>query len=164
MDLFYGRSGSIERADTGWLDGTAVIVARAQPRAKAPGGVGKSIALGPLFVVVRHDGACRLTLTPIVSGVVRDDLAATYDFAASDEVIDEVVRLVLSDPLTMPGDTKAFSRQAVRGTWITVRAVLQPLPTEFDPPAGTVYALGEFESEYRVTGRMGASIPISGGG
>lgn len=164
MDLFYGRAGAIERAETGWLDGDAGVIALVQPRLQAPGGVGKSAALGPLWCVVRHDGACRLTLTPVVDGVLRSDLTATFDFAAVASVRDESVRLILSDPVTWPGTTTVFSRQAVRGTWISVRATLQPLPGDLDPPTGTLFGLGGFQAEFRPLSTTSVDIPISGGG
>lgn len=164
MDLFYGRGDAIERADNGWMESGAAVIARVQPRAKAVAGPSKSVAFDWVWCVVRHDGPCRVTITPIVDGKARVDLTATYDFAAVDFVKDEVVRLQLTEPVTFPGDSKPFSRQALRGTWLTVRATLQPLGTLLADPQGTLFGLGGFETAYTPVGPSGPSIPIAGGG
>lgn len=159
MDLFYGRAGAIEKADTGWMEGDDPVTARVQPRLHAPAGVGRSASLGNIWCVVRHDGACRLTLTPVVNGTVREDLAETYDFDELDAVTDEVVRLYMSEAVTFPGDTVPFSRQALRGTWLSVRATLTPLMGDSGLPEGEMYALGGFEVEHRSLASNAPSIP-----
>lgn len=133
MELFYGGAdGALRQADQGWLNGLAPVVARVQPRPVAPAGLGRLASLGPLWCVVRHDGACRLTLTPIIDGVARTELTATQDFDAIDEglaFLDEVVKLVLSVPMQWPGQPTPFSQQAVKGVFATVRATLTPRGT-----------------------------------
>lgn len=163
-DLFYGRNGAVERANSGWMDGDAAVIARAQPRSKALAGIGREVAFDYLWVVVRHDGACRLTLTPIVNGVARTDLTATYDFEEQTTVVDEVVRLQLTESITLPGDSVPFSRQAIRGVFLSARATLQPLPSDFDDPEGELYGIGGFAASFTPIGASGPSIPKSGGG
>lgn len=164
MNLFYGRASSIERADAGWMDGDAAVIGRAQPRAKALAGVGSEVAFNWLWCVVRHDAKCRITLTPIVDGNVRDDLTATITLAALASVRDEVVRLQLTEPITFPGDLVPFSRQALRGVFLSARATIEPLPSDFDVPEGEVYAIGGFAATFTPLGIGGTSIPKSGGG
>lgn len=164
MQLFYGRGGAIERADSGWMEGDDPVTARVQPRLHAPAGVGRSASFGNIWCVVRHDGACQLTLTPIVNGTVLEDLTETYDFAELDDVTDEVVRLYLSEPVVFPGDTVAFSRQAIRGVWLSVRATLTPLMGDSGVPDGEMYALGGFEVEHRPLSSNAPSIPVAANG
>lgn len=164
MDLFYGRGSAIERANDGWMDGDTAVVARAQPRAKALAGIGQQVAFNWLWCVVRHDGACRVQLTPIVDGVARTDLTVTHTLAALPSVRDEVIRLQLTEPVTFPGDTKPFCRQALRGVFLTARAELEPLPSDFDVPDGELYGIGGFAATYTPVGIGGASVPIAGGG
>lgn len=164
MNLFYGRGASIERADSGWMDAGEAVVGRAQPRAKALAGVGHEVAFDWVWCVVRHDGKVRVTLTPVVNGVVRDDLTVTKDLAAVETVRDEVVRLQLTQPITFPGDLAPFSRQALRGSFLTVRATIEPLPSDFDVPDGELYGIGGFAASYTPLGIGGQSIVIAGGG
>lgn len=164
MDLFYGRGASIERANAGWMDGDDPVVGRAQPRAKPLAGVGQEVAFDWLWCVVRHDGAVRVTLTPIVDGVVRDDLTVTQDLAAVATVRDEVIRLQLTQPVTFPGDTVPFSRQALRGVFLTARATIAPLPSDFDVPDGELFGIGGFAASYTPLGIAGQSVAKSGGG
>lgn len=169
MDLYYGRTvasvGTIEQADNGWLEADEPVTARVQPRPAAMGGEDKQAAIGPISCLVRHDGACTLTLTPIIDGEVLDDLAATYELAkpVTGRVKDDVVRLYLSKPVDWPDGTSGFSRQALRGTFATVRAELAVVNTP-EVRAGVddegfVYALGGFVIEARPVGISGVSIP-----
>lgn len=164
MDLFYGRAASIERANAGWMDGDAAVVGRAQPRAKALAGIGREVAFDWIWVVVRHDGKVRVTITPVVDGVVRDDLTVTKDLVAVSTVRDEVIRLQLTEPVIFPGDRVAFSRQAVRGVFLTARATIEPLPSDFDEPDGELFGIGGFAASYTPIGIAGQSIAKSGGG
>lgn len=129
MDLFYGvqDAGNIERAGYGWLDGLQPVTMRVQPRAIAPGGLSKQHRIGPGWLVVRRDGACRVTLTPVVDGVIVDGTAVTYDFDVPAMLTDAVLRAGLKKSVTFGGDAVPFSRQALRGTFASVRAELTPL-------------------------------------
>src|SRR5690349_2814861 len=95
MDLFYGVAdvGTVVRAGYGWLDDQFAVTCRVQPRAIAPGGLAMEHALGPALLVVRRDGACRVTLTPIVAGKPRADLAVQYDLTdVPEQLQDDVLR------------------------------------------------------------------------
>lgn len=160
MDLYYGRTNdenvaTIEHADTGWLEAGIAVTATVQPQGKAVAGESLDASLGPLWCTVRHDGACRVTLTPVIDDVVRDDLTASYDFPkqADNVARNRTVKLYLSEPLTWPGDSQPFSRQAVRGQRLTVRATLQPIITaevlSGSDPAPEVFGMGGFTAEVR---------------
>lgn len=143
MDLYYGRraTGTIERAGTGWRDGTVALVMRVQPAATAPAGFGRQAAFGPLWLIVRHDGRCRVTLTPVLDGAVRDDLAEIHDVPAAARMTDEVLKLLMSQPVTWPGDAAPFSQQALRAVLGSVRAELTPLESAIVDPVGNDNAL-----------------------
>lgn len=169
MDLYYGRTdatvGTIEQADETWLEADELVTARVQPRPQAMGGEDKQAAIGPIWCVVRHDGACTVTLTPIIDGEVMDDLAASYELAkpTTGRPKDDVVRLYLSKPVDWPDGTTGFSRQALRGTYATVRAELAVVNTP-EVQAGVddegfVYGLGGFVIEARPVGVGGIPIP-----
>lgn len=143
MDLFYGlaESGSIERAGVGWLSGFSPVTMRVQPRPVAPGGLSKQTTVGPVWLVVRRDGACRVTLTPIADGVLQSAMAVAYDFDVPAQLTDAVVRQGLRKPVTWDGDTEPFSRHALRATFASVRAELVPVEVATIDPAGAENAL-----------------------
>lgn len=141
-EMFYGVAGdgTYEHVGSGFLDGGTVVTARVQPRPLAPAGFGRKAAFGPVVTVVRHDGACRLTITPVIDGRTRSDLARTVDFGATETLYrDEPVRADIADNVAW-ADGKN-NRQALLGTLGTVRFELQPLEAVTINPAGDDNAL-----------------------
>lgn len=151
MELFYSISGTGQvvrsgatREDEGAT--RTAVVGRAQPRQIAVG-IGREASWGPLWLTVRHDGACSLTVTPILDGVLRADLDEIHLFAATlGAPKDEAVKLTITEPVTWPGDAQPFSNQALRGVWFTARAELK---ATVPAAPGAVLAMGGLEVDVR---------------
>lgn len=151
MELFYSISGNgqvVRSGSTREDEGAtrSAVIGRAQPRQVAVG-IGREASWGPLWLTVRHDGACSLTVTPILDGVVRTTLAVTHLFAATGGVPkDEAIKLTITEPVTWAGDAQPFSNQALRGVWFTARAELKATSTA---APGEVLAMGGLEVDAR---------------
>ena len=143
MILFWSvPGGQVLRAGAGRTDAGAPIVARIQPRPLAVG-IGREASWGPLWLVVRHSMACRLTVTPILDGVALEDIAVTHELAAPPAPRDVPLKVHLSRP---DDPAQPWSRQALRGVWFSVRVELEALED------GDVLAAGGLEVEVRPLG------------
>ncbi len=136
--------GRLLRVGTGRTDDGAPIVGRIQPRPLAVA-IGREASWGPLWLVVRHSMACRLTVTPILDGVVLDDLAVTHELAAPPAAmpVDVPLKVYLSRP---DHPDEPWSRQALRGVWFAPRVEIEALED------GEVLAVGGFEIDVRPLG------------
>lgn len=162
MELFYSISATgqivrtagstVGRWDEG-PSGRVPVVARVQPRALAVG-IGREASWGPFWITARHDGACKLIVTPILDGVALTALAEEHLFAATGGMPkDEAVKFTITEPVTWPGDAAPFSNQALRGVWFTLRVTLEA--TDSLAP-GEVLALGGIETDVRSLAGSGA--------
>lgn len=152
MLLLWGDHGRLLRAGEGRTDAGAPIVARIQPRALAVG-IGREASWGPLWLVVRHSMACRLTVTPILDGVALEDLAVTHELAAPPAPRDVPLKVHLSQP---DDPDQPWSRQALRGVWFSVRVELEALDD------GDVLAAGGIEVDVRPLGWARGAINAGG--
>ena len=144
--------GGLLRAGAGRTDDGEPITGRIQPRALAVG-IGREASWGPLWLVVRHSMACRLTVTPILDGIVLDDLAVTHELAAPPASRDVPLKIYLSRP---DDPSEPWSRQSLRGVWFTARVELEALED------GDVLAAGGIEVDVRPLGWARGAINAGG--
>lgn len=154
MILLWGvrDGGKVLRSGERRTDDGEPIVARVQPRSLAAG-IGREASWGPLWVVIRHSMRCELTVTPILDGELLDDLEVTHTLDTPPAPRDVPVKVYLSRP-DDPEDP--FSRQALRGTWFSVRLELEALES------GDVLALGGIEVDVRPLGWARGAINAGG--
>lgn len=146
MRLLWAVDNRLLLTGRGRSDDGTPIVARVQ-HVPVAAGVGREASFGPVWIVLRHSVACRLTVTPILDGVPLTDVVTSQEFPAPDGVREVSVRVALGRQALLGG--LPYSRQALRGVWLTLRCEIEATG---DLSAEGVLALGGIEMDVRPLG------------
>lgn len=134
-----GEGAVLYRCDGSGSDAGEPIVAKAEPRATAPAGARGEVAIHNIYLVLHHQAAIALSVTPVLDDVPQVD--AAYVFEAPDR--SRTVRESLEIPVVVPYESggKVFSYHAPRGRWITVALEAEWLGGELDEGELTIDGL-----------------------